>query len=723
MNRVAYRTTELAIKMLAGILKANSRFHDVSHIPDGPIIFVINHFTRLETILLPYYLYHLVKRPICSLADDGFFHGVLKSYFDRVGVLSTKDPHRDELIIRSLVTSGANWIIFPEGKMVKNKKLIRGKEFMIGDDQLARPPHSGPAWLGLRAEILRRVLLNRPDGLAETAACIAGQNGIGKEDTISTESVKIVPVNLTYYPLRSRENFLSDMAHKYVGAPTDRMIEELMAEGTMFLEGVDIDIRIGRSLDMAAYTDHQSITALLERPFDPAFDQCPKVDAYMKAAAGRIMHLYMERMYAATTVNHDHIQASLLRKRSFLPFSRSDFAGRAHLAVTGLQRIPELEGRLHKSLRQSQADVLTYDRTGKIGEFIKLGLESGFLVEDDQQRLLKEDDAWDQSPLMHEARIANIAEVMANEIEPLKRVQRCLLRVSRVPDRMVPAVNAYNLYRQDRQLYISEREAHAEKNEIEYESGRPFILPARSRRAGVVMIHSYLSVPEEIRECAKMLNRRGLWVYGVRLPGHGTCPESLARVELEDWRQALDRGVAVLNAACRQIFMVGFSVGGMLALEFASHYRQLAGVAAICPPFELADYSQRFMPSTDIWNRLLSRWKGNQYKQEFMDFEPENSTINYHRNPVAGVNQVGELLKLMKGRLEFVTQPTLVIAADNDQVIGAESAARVYGGIGAAKKEILKFHTERHNIIYGNHTGVETRVHEAVGSFLQSRIQ
>lgn len=722
MNRVAYLTTDLAIKVLAKILKANSRFHDVSHIPEGPIIFVINHFTRLETLLLPYYLYHLVNRPIWSLADDGLFHGMFKSYFDRVGVVSTRDPQRDELIVRSLITSQADWIIFPEGRMVKNKKLIRGKEFMIGDDDRARSPHTGPAWLGLRAEIIRRILLHHKHDRSDVTACFIEHVGIGDDEAISDESVKIVPVNLTYYPIRARENFLSDMALRYVDEPSERLIEELMAEGTMFLEGVDIDIRIGRSLDMADYIDHPAITGLIQNPDDPEFEQCPEVNEYMKAATRQMMQLYMERIYAATTVNHDHIQASLLRRRSFAPFRRFDLASKTHLAVTNLQCHPKLKDNLHWSLQQSQAHMLTYDRLDKVGNFVELGLESGFLDEDAQNRLVKMRESWAQSPSMHEARIANTAEVMANEIEPLKTVQRCLNRAQNMPDRLVPIINGYNLYRQDQQLYRVERETYKAQNEIEFDFGRPFILPARTRNAGVVMLHSYLSVPEEMRACASLFQKKGFWVYGMRLPGHGTCPESLAQTELEDWRLALDRGTAILNAVCRRIFLVGFSIGGILALDFASYYHPLAGVVAICPPYELSGYSQRFMPATDIWNRLLTRWKGDRYNQEFMTFEPENSAINYHRNPVAGVNQVGELLKLVRDRLEFVTQPALVVGVDDDQVIGPESTRRIYEKIGSENKELLQFPISRHNIIYGNHTGMEVRVREAIASFLLSNI-
>ena len=147
MNPIAYRTTGLAIKTLENLSKARVKLHDTDNIPQGSLIFVINHFTRLETFLMPYYIFKQVRLPIWSMAASELFVGAFGRYLESVGAVSTSHPDRDRLIVRTLLAGEAGWIIFPEGRMVKSKKILEKGRYMISYAGGKHPPHTGAAFL------------------------------------------------------------------------------------------------------------------------------------------------------------------------------------------------------------------------------------------------------------------------------------------------------------------------------------------------------------------------------------------------------------------------------------------------------------------------------------------------------------------------------------------------------------------------------------------------
>ena len=60
-------------------------------------------------------------------------------------------------------------------------------------------------------------------------------------------------MNITYYPVRAKENVLSRIAQNMMEAPSQRMMDELMTEGTMVFSGVDVDIRFGSAIGVQGY--------------------------------------------------------------------------------------------------------------------------------------------------------------------------------------------------------------------------------------------------------------------------------------------------------------------------------------------------------------------------------------------------------------------------------------------------------------------------------------
>jgi 1-acyl-sn-glycerol-3-phosphate acyltransferase len=366
LSRFAYRTTGLAIKTITNLSRAEISYHGENNIPAGSNIFVINHFTRLETFLMPYLIFRLTKIPVWSLASFELFKGAFGAYLEKVGAVSTKNPDRDRLIVKTLLTGEANWIIFPEGRMVKNKKLIEKGRYMISAAGGKHPPHTGAATLALRTEFYRQRIRRLTAENSDEARHLAELFQIQNLEPVINGQTHIVPVNLTYYPIRVRENILSNLAVRLVEDLPERIIEELMTEGSMLLSGVDIDIRFGKPIQIFECLQCSpidlDISAKRRIHFDDPIPSRPRLRIEpsrprLRIEALKLMERYMAAIYSLTTVNHDHLFAAMLRAMRSNKIDESDLRRRVFWAATHIPQKTEIC--LHRSLQEDQVHLLT----------------------------------------------------------------------------------------------------------------------------------------------------------------------------------------------------------------------------------------------------------------------------------------------------------------------------------------------------------------------------
>ncbi len=712
MNISAYFTTGFAIKALANLSKANVVIHGEENIPAGPTIFVINHFTRIETLLIPAYIYSLTQKPAFSLASDSLFRGGLAKLLDLVGVISTKDPDRDRIIIKGLLTGSENWIIFPEGRMVKTKKIIGDGKFLISHAQGRHEPHTGAASLALRAEFFRSHLLRWETEEPENVSEFLQGYDIESLDEIRDKTTSIVPVNLTYYPIRAKDNMASQFATRVMKEVPERMLEELMTEGTMLFSGVDLDIHIGKPIIFDDFVESEIVQQAIAKPLGnkPSFSN--RLNRHMRDKASELMQVYMKAIYDMTTVNHEHLFASFLELYPYSRMSEIGLRRRVYLAAKKISEKNTMGCNLHKSLKENQVHLLTDDKYKKVENFIQLAVEKD-LVTRDKEKLVKMVTNLKNLLQFHRGRIDNPIRVMVNEVEPLKKVRKLIRSIAWQPNFLVRLRVVKSLLEEERKRYFADCR---ECRKGDMRSSGPFLLHGSTRKIGVVLIHSYLSVPDEVRELARYLNRQGLWVYAPRLAGHGTSPEDLATKDYTAWQHSVEKGYAIMSSICHRVILGGVSIGGCLALDLASRLPRIAGVFAVCPPLRLKDYSSSFMPGLDVWQRILAKIKRDDLEVDHFHFNSENPYVNYDKNPVLGVKNVGSFLEVLRGELPKVFNPCLILHADGDPIVDSKGSFKIYEELGAEEKEYVLLNYDKHIITSGEDS---RRVHKLIGSFIR----
>jgi esterase/lipase/1-acyl-sn-glycerol-3-phosphate acyltransferase len=712
MNPFAYRTTSLAIKTLSNLSRARVNLHGTENIPNGAKIFVVNHFTRLETVLVPYYLNKMLKSPIWSLAASEFYGGTLGRFLELVGAVSTNDPHRDRLIVKTLLTNEASWVIFPEGRMVKNKKIIEKGRFMVSHAGGKHRPHTGAAHLALRTEFYRQRIATLTQDDSKEIERLRPLFNLPDSAEVSPLGTYIVPVNLTYYPLRAKLNVLNKLAQWFVDELPERVVEELMTEGAMLTAGVDIDMRFGKPIEIAPYLQNKAILKDIHRPEPYGFDDPLPCLPYLRKAAVQIMERYMAGIYNLTTINHDHIFASLLKKSPRRRMRLDNFRRRAFLAIQ--EGIPT-GGCVHTSMQEDQCHLLLDDRYQKMADFLAIA-EKKNVARLQEPHLLIDSSKLRTMFDFNRARIDNPVAVMANEAEPLEGLQRKISWLSWTPGFLLRRQIARFLRRKaDREFDADYHRFYLQGETKPQHIGQPILIRGRTRQVGIVLCHGYMAAPAEVKALADYLGRKGYWVYVPRLKGHGTAPEDLAQCSYMDWIQSVEQGYLLMRHTCRRIIVGGFSTGAALALELASRVDDLLGVFAVATPLRLQYAATRLVPLVDTWNRLMKRVRWEEARKEFVENHPENPHINYFRNPIASVRELERLMDMVEPKLEQIQMPALVVQSKDDPVVNPKGSERIFQRLGSEDKQYITFNIKRHGILLGE--GSE-RVHRTIGDFV-----
>jgi carboxylesterase len=192
---------------------------------------------------------------------------------------------------------------------------------------------------------------------------------------------------------------------------------------------------------------------------------------------------------------------------------------------------------------------------------------------------------------------------------------------------------------------------------------------------GVLLCHGFTGSPQSLRPWAEYLAEAGLSVWLPRLPGHGTTWQDMARTRWEDWYAEVDRAFDELRAHSDEIFVMGLSMGGCLALRLAElRGPSVSGLVLVNPSLTGDTPLLVLAPALKL---VVPSLKG-----IASDIKKEGaSEVGYDRVPVKAVDSLRGLWRTTQGQLADVTAPVLVYHSTDDHVVGPASLRRLRGAL------------------------------------------
>jgi len=704
MDKNTIKYTSFALNILTKALGSNFKISGLEKLPNKPVLFVANHFTRSETFFLPYLIYKNTGRQIRCLADSSLFKGFLGNFLSSVGAVSTSDKNRDKIILNDLVNANYDWMIYPEGSMIKNKKIDNNKGYTNYTPQRIGDVRTGSAVLGLKSEIYRDYLVKAYENNDEAILANFEKNfNFGYNKKLADLSTYIVPVSITYYPLRPGENKIKNLLTRFLKDIPKQILEEFEIEGN-FLLGAEINVRFNDPISLKDYIKN------VKYPIDrlPIIGHEFKSNLIIKYFKNKLTYQFMKAIYHNIKINFDHLFAATLfylkdRKVTILQLKQIIYLA----AIT----IDKLGGsRLNDSVRRDNIIKIFSDEKCKIFDDVFALAKVQKIIEVDQNNMiLVRKDAFVDDESFHRIRLENSLKVVLNEVLLLKKPNFVIKHIIKTKISDLGHMVFSDIFARDLENYETDYQSFFDKEMSKNkEIGRPFTLNCQKDnkvKIGFLIIHGYKSAPKEVEDLAYFLEDLNFKIYAVRLKGHGTSPVNLKCVKWQDWYDSVDDGYCALRNIVDKIIVIGFSTGGLLSLMLAANKNiknsKISNIISINSALRLRDIRSHLVPGINLWNDVLDRFRINRGRFDYIDNDPENPHINYSRNYLSGVEELGKLMSKVEAGLHKIRAETLIIQGDKDPVVNPKSADIIYKKIKNAKKEMFAIDSNRHVIVTG----------------------
>jgi len=204
----------------------------------------------------------------------------------------------------------------------------------------------------------------------------------------------------------------------------------------------------------------------------------------------------------------------------------------------------------------------------------------------------------------------------------------------------------------------------------------PFYFPGNE--IGVVLIHGFMTSPNEMRLLGESLAAAGMTVSGIRLRGHGTQPEDLHGIRWQDWIEDARAALADLRSRCTRVYLAGLSLGSVVALYTAAG-ETVDGVVACSTP-DYALMHSRGLHLMPFINRRVSLMP--KIGSDVRDPVARRAHFTYDHIPLDAAEQLYLLARVLDMALPHVTAPVLLLHARRDRLVTRAAVERVAANLG-----------------------------------------
>lgn len=207
----------------------------------------------------------------------------------------------------------------------------------------------------------------------------------------------------------------------------------------------------------------------------------------------------------------------------------------------------------------------------------------------------------------------------------------------------------------------------------------------KSDKLGCLIIHGFGGGLFEIESLADYLIERGYIVACPKLKGHTGIGRDMKTADYKDWIKSAEEDLVKLMEKTQNIAIIGFSMGGLIAVNLACKY-DIETIVTINTPIY---YWNLYRVGCNILDDCKNRRTNNIKRYlKAKNASPAISMLNFLR-----------LLNSTKAKFSDINCPVLILQAKDDDTTKVKSTNYIYDNIKSEEKEIILYEKGGHQVL------------------------
>ena len=219
-------------------------------------------------------------------------------------------------------------------------------------------------------------------------------------------------------------------------------------------------------------------------------------------------------------------------------------------------------------------------------------------------------------------------------------------------------------------------------------------------KQAVLLIHGFGGNPKELEPLHDLLVKKKIPVVSVTLTGHGKGRYSVPVVTEAHWRKDIFTAFDSLQKKYSSVCVVGFSMGGALALQIATE-RVVSKLVLISPCFHLK-YRWKYILPSDWWLAGLKRTIP-LLRKIGLRVRKNRGPFRYLAHDYLLLNSIDSFFAVKNKAIVLagsIHTPILIIHSTKDKVTDFVMSKKVFETIPSLEKKFVRYTHGGHLLLY-----------------------